>query len=380
MKLLSVSHHAELLGANRSLLHLLKGLQENYAVQVLVFCPAEGPFTAALREAHIPYTVKPFANWGYSLLSKKLWLFPWIWWQSKMKIVPEMIALTKEYNPDLIHSNSSLVALGWQLAENLGIPHIWHIREFGWKDYKIVFPLSLHRLYAKLNQSKHVITISHALSKKLGGRLRIPPAVVYNGIGSNMNIIKSFEDGQKRPNDGLFHFLIIGLIHPAKGQLMAIRAFKKVFEKYDNTRLIVAGKGSKIYEQLLRWQARKDGTSKAIDFCGFVHDPANIYIRSDAVLICSQHEAMGRVAAEAMSFGKPVIGYHGGAIPEIIQAGLEGNTFKSQEELSKLMIQLVENPDQSKDLSKNAFEQVTRQFSDELYVKKFYTLMINERY
>ncbi len=375
MRLLSISHHAQFLGANRSLLHLIKGSSEKYEIQALVFCPSEGPFTVALRAANIPYVVKPYANWGYSLVSKKLWLFPWVWWRSKQKIFPEVMAAAKDFNPDVIHSNSSLVALGWQLAERLDKPHIWHIREFGWLDYKIVFPLGKKRLREKLNKATHVVTISNALKTRIETGLLVKSKVIYNGIGTVSAIKNSYEEGLSQNKASQFIFLIIGLVHPAKRQLEAVRAFNNVYKKHPNTRLIIAGNGRKSYEYLLRFQAWKDGTSQAIEFCGFVTNTAEVYTRSNVVLICSRHEAMGRVIAEAMSYGKPVIGYRGGAIPEIIESGVQGECYESEEELTKIMIQLIENPDKLRNMGLKGCERASSLFSDEAYVEKIYNLM-----
>lgn len=377
MRLLTICHHTQLLGANRSLLHLIKGLRKKYEIQVLVFCPSEGPFTAALIEENIPYVVNPFANWGYSLFSTKLWLFPWVWWRSKQKVLPEVIAAAKDFNPDVIHSNSSLVALGWQLAERLDKPHIWHIREFGWLDYKIVFPLGQKQFREKLNKAIHVITISNALKTKIETGLLIKPKVIYNGIGTVSAIKKSYEAGQVQQKASQFIFLNIGLVHPAKRQLTAVRAFKNVFKKHNNARLVIAGIGRKSYEYRLRFQAWKDGTSQAIEFCGFVTNPVEVYSGSKVVLVCSRHEAMGRVIAEAMSYGKPVIGYKAGAIPEMIESGVQGEHYESEAELTKIMIQMIENPDKLRNMGLKGFERATSFFSDEVYVEKFYNLMSN---
>ena len=200
MRLLSITHYAQLLGANRSLLHLLKGLKERHAVQIMVFCPSEGPFTRALAEAGIAYEVKPYANWGYSLFSKKLWFFPWVWWRSQREVWPEMLAEAKKYDPDVVHSNSSLVALGWQLAEALAKPHVWHIREFGWQDYSIVFPLGLKRLHEKMEKASQVIAISKVIGETFGAGLHQKPKVIFNGIGTQSAIKKAYEYGQKKPD------------------------------------------------------------------------------------------------------------------------------------------------------------------------------------
>ena len=285
------------------------------------------------------------------------------------------MAAAKDFNPDVIHSNSSLVALGWQLAERLDKPHIWHIREFGWLDYKIVFPLGKKRLREKLNKATHVVTISNALKTRIETGLLVKSKVIYNGIGTVSAIKNSYEEGLSQNKASQFIFLIIGLVHPAKRQLEAVRAFNTVYKKHPNTRLIIAGNGRKSYEYLLRFQAWKDGTSQAIEFCGFVTNTAEVYTRSNVVLICSRHEAMGRVIAEAMSYGKPVIGYRGGAIPEIIESGVQGECYESEEELTKIMIQLIENPDKLRNMGLKGCERASSLFSDEAYVEKFYNLM-----
>jgi glycosyltransferase involved in cell wall biosynthesis len=379
MRLLSITHYALLLGANRSLLHLLKGLKERHGVQLLVLCPAEGPFTAALKAAGIDYVVKPYANWGYSLLSARLWLFPWVWWKSQRTVWPEVLALAQKFNPDVVHSNSTLLATGWQLAEALGKPHIWHIREFGWKDYNIVFPLGLKQLREKLRRANQVIAISKAIGDAFGAYLQRSPKVIFNGIGTKAVIERAFENGQQKPDDGLFRFLIIGLLHPAKGQLDAVKAFRRVWQKHAHARLVIAGNGRKLYEWRLRWQAWKDGTSKAIQFCGFVSNPAPVYAQSDVVLMCSRHEAMGRVTAEAMSYGKPVIGFKGGATPEIIQPGMQGEWYESVAELSDKMIQMIAYQGELKSMGNNAFERALQLFADEAYVDRFYdALKVNQ--
>jgi hypothetical protein len=38
---------------------------------------------------------------------------------------------------DLVHSNTSSPLLGHEIAKKLGIPHVWHIRDFGIDDYKL---------------------------------------------------------------------------------------------------------------------------------------------------------------------------------------------------------------------------------------------------
>jgi hypothetical protein len=167
MRLLTITHYADLLGANRSLLHLLEGLRSEKGVCVEVWCPQEGAFTAALRERGFEYKILPFANWGYTLRSFGLWVFPLKWAMSQQKM-SLFEAELQRFQPDLIHSNSSLVSLGAILAERTGLPHVWHIREFGWSDYQVVFPLGKAFQAKYYQKASAIIAISDCIRTGLG--------------------------------------------------------------------------------------------------------------------------------------------------------------------------------------------------------------------
>ena len=53
---------------------------------------------------------------------------------------------------------------------------------------------------------------------------------------------------------------------------------------------------------------------------------------------------MGRVTIEGMLFSNPVIGYNGGATPELIEHGKDGLIYEGIEELVSHMRFLVDNP------------------------------------
>lgn len=372
MRLLTITHYAALLGANRSLLHLLTGLKEQHGVEALVFCPREGAFTEALRRQGIAFQVLPFGNWGYSLFSFGLWLFPLRWYKSQQAF-PLVVEAARAFNPDIIHSNSLLVSAGWQLAETLNKPHVWHLREFGWADYRIVFPLGKAKIHEKLQKAARVICISKAIQKAHAAALSAQ--VIFNGIGTAENIKKNYESGQQRQHDGCFRFLLIGLLHPAKGQMDALRAFTRISGRYPQARLDIVGKGRKLYTlrlKLYHWLFGKPGT---VCFAGYLADPSAAYARADAVLMCSRNEAMGRVTAEAMAYGKPVIAFNGGATPEIITPNQEGLLYQTHTELMACMERLLQNPDSSRDMGQKGYACALRLFSDEVYVDKCYGVM-----
>jgi glycosyltransferase involved in cell wall biosynthesis len=383
MRLLTITHYADLLGANRSLLHLLEGLRSEKGVCVEVWCPQEGAFTAALRERGFEYKILPFANWGYTLRSFGLWVFPLKWAISQRKI-PLFEAELQRFQPDLIHSNSSLVSLGAILAERTGLPHVWHIREFGWSDYQVVFPLGKAFQVKYYQKASAIIAISDCIRTAFRTGLETlvtsekPPVfTIFNGIGktadlkalqqkSNLDFAQSELDFIKKT----INFLIIGLLHPSKNQLQALRAFRLAFSENPNLRLNIVGSGRKIYTLRLKFLAKIWGLAQAVTFTGYVKNPDAAYANADVVLMCSANEGMGRVTAEAMAQQKTVIGCNSGATPELISDGENGFLYDgSDADLCKKMLFAAENPEKRQEIGAKAFQSVLQNFTDEMYVE-----------
>jgi glycosyltransferase involved in cell wall biosynthesis len=85
------------------------------------------------------------------------------------------------------------------------------------------------------------------------------------------------------------------------------------------------------------------------------------------VLMCSHSEAMGRVTAEAMAYGRPVIGFNGGATPELIEPNKSGLLYNNLQELTEHMLNMSRNRDLCRTLGLYASGQALKHFSDEQY-------------
>ncbi len=112
------------------------------------------------------------------------------------------------------------------------------------------------------------------------------------------------------------HFLVVSRLTRSKKIDTIISAFNKL-----ELPLIIVGDGpeKKALEQV---------AEKNIIFRGFVEDSelVKLYDGARAVLFPSE-EDFGMVAAEALSFGAPVIAYAYGGVREIIQQGKTGELF-----------------------------------------------------
>ena len=85
MKILFLSHYGAMLGANRSLLALVSGLQHQ-GVEVMVWCPKYGAFTEALKSKLIPFEVYNYENWAATFLFPSYWKLPYGYLKNKAHV------------------------------------------------------------------------------------------------------------------------------------------------------------------------------------------------------------------------------------------------------------------------------------------------------
>lgn len=203
--------------------------------------------------------------------------------------------------------------------------------------------------------------------------------IVYNGIASTEELQLLYQIGisslkVNRP----FTFTLVGLIHPNKGQDVAIKAFAKIAKKYPQVRLLIVGDGDNDYLDQLKKLTEDLGVLNLVEFWGYLEDPYKAYLDSDVILMCSKNEGMGRVTVEAMSVCRPVIGYDNAGTSEIIQHEYTGLLYRGDHEaLAACMKQLIENPDWAKQLGMNAWKRVVEEYSIETYSQKIYEILLS---
>ena len=115
------------------------------------------------------------------------------------------------------------------------------------------------------------------------------------------------------------HFLVVSRLTRSKKVDKTIEAFNKL-----GLPLIIVGDGPE--RTRLQSQAGKN-----IRFVGFISDEAlaKLYASARAVIFPAE-EDFGMVAAEALSFGTPVIAYEYGGIREIVEQGKTGELFHAE--------------------------------------------------
>ncbi len=373
MKILFLSHYPHLLGANRSLFSLIIGLRDK-GVLPQVWCPEEGDFTEALKAENINVRIFPYHNWAATFMHPSFFHLPFAAYRNNI-LLPALAMEAKEFGPNIIHTNSSVLGVGAQIAEKIEVPHVWHIREFAWLQYQMKFFPSEEILFKYLKKAKKAIAISHAIKNGVGkNRSDINWEIVYNGVLDENKMEHFFEvpvDQEKEADT--FTFLCIGLLHPAKGQLEAVEAFGLIAGKYPHARLRIVGTGRRVYELKLKEMTKRKRITEQVRFVGFKKEVAQEYHRADAVLMCSRDEGMGRVTVEAMSYGKPVLGFRGGATPELVTDGVDGFLYeKDAQGLAEKMELLLKDPDRARQMGKAGQQKAIQNYTVQKYVDEMF--------
>jgi len=364
-----VTHTDGLYGANRSLLALLSEAERN-DVSPSVILPVEGVFSEKLEAHGIPYTVAPLKQW----MSRNRWKAP-ARLGMNVVLLPRLRAKLEAWGTEIIHTNTSVTPIGAMLAGVMGCPHIWHVREFGSLDYGLSYDWGRKVFEWGLNQAQTIISVSKAVEKTVLPNVSTPCMVIYNGVISakELDLMPETVSEAGRGHTP-FTFCLVGWIRPEKGQEEAIRAFAKLIQDDVNARFLIAGTGEQDYERKIRQIVASEGIEDKVSFLGFVEDPYDVYKRSDAVIVASANEAMGRVTAEGMAAMRPVIGRDQAGTVELIDAGENGLLYDGTAvDLARQMKRLATGPpDVATQMGEHGWHKARSYFTIEEYAERVY--------
>lgn len=302
MRFLTITSGAGCTGATISLLNLLKGLNAA-GVRLMVIVPEDGYLCRELIKDNIPFKIIPyrFSIWP-SFQSIKEGVFSSITFLNSRKVnhaatgkIAEVIEL---FRPDIIHTNTSVINIGYLLSRKYGIPHVWHIREYGDKDFDFNSYPSKQLLRHRISSHSYAIAITHDLARYYG--LKESGRVIYNGIQSGNDI---YFNPEKRKV-----FLFVGRVTKEKGATDVIEAFIKFADTDDEYTLDLIGHYGKRYRNRLLKKIKGSPAEDRVRFLGHQDDPISHMRTAKALIVPSFYEGFGRITAEAMFNGCLVIG------------------------------------------------------------------------
>ena len=145
--------------------------------------------------------------------------------------------------------------------------------------------------------------------------------VVPNGVNLNIfsGVERDYEFRRKFAMDNEKIILFMGRLVYEKGVQHLIASMPKILSKYNDVKLVIAGKGGMLEE--LKEEARALGIENKVCFAGYMKgkDVQKLYKAADISVFPSTYEPFGIVALEAMLSENPIVVSDIGGLNEIVQ-------------------------------------------------------------
>lgn len=275
----------------------------------------------------------------------------------------------KTINPNLIHTNNSGCFLGYRLAKDLNIPHVWHIREYGDKDAGWMYIPSRKKIIDRMRSSGNFnIAITNSILNYFNLDKKYS-VTIYDGP------IKCEENAVFSTNKT--YFLYVGRLFPNKGVELLIESFEEVVRENTNAILKIAGDGDCEYVNNLKEKVQNLHLSDNVIFLGYRNDIAELMAHSKAVIVPSFFEAFGFITAEAMYNGTQVIGFNSAGTKEQmdnVDVEMKKNIclrFCNKKELVDSINYCIKNPVEKQEL-KHISDFVKFKYSDKKSAQNVY--------
>lgn len=279
---------------------------------------------------------------------------------TEWKAIKRVSQIAKEIKADIIHTNVGPLDIGHFAAKRCHIPHVWHIREYGDRDFNIrMFPSK--RVFHKRLSEDYVITITKDLLKYNHLENNPKATVIYNGVRSEN---ETYLDLPKEK-----FFLSASRISPEKGFSEMVSCFNQFYLEHTDYRLIILGEGPVDYVAQLKAEINALPCKDNVIFQGYTEDVSSWMRKATALLVSSPSEGFGRMSAEAAFAGCVVIGRNQAGTKEILDI-TGGYPYLTEEEFVSAMNEAA-NMTQSYYQGKVLAAQVSAKkiYSREVYVR-----------
>lgn len=246
--------------------------------------------------------------------------------QLQSEIISKAYKMANEGYFDLVHVYITEEDIALEFAQLCNKPVIFtHHEPFNF--------LTKYRTSFEKYQDLNWLSISYSQRKTIKSKMNWV-ANIYHGI-------ESFGDPDFSKNKEYFAYL--GRIIEPKGVHLGVEAIKKVNKlKTLNSKpiiLLIAGKYYYSNKKDDYWTTKiSPNLSENVRYVGFKatkEERFEFLKNAKALLVPSTwEEPFGMVLIEALSVGTPVIGLDNGAIPEIVEDGINGLLVKSEYKMS----------------------------------------------
>jgi glycosyltransferase involved in cell wall biosynthesis len=270
------------------------------------------------------------------------------------------IAESEEF--DVIHAHDWMTfPAGIAVAARSGKPLVVqvHSTEFdrsGEHVNQYVYDIERHGMHA----AARVITVSNYTRNIVVNRYSVPPEkveVVYNGIDFSDSCAAGAPQAAPAGSDKVVLFL--GRMTMQKGPEYFLYAAKKVLEKENNVKFVMAGDGDRLYGtiDLAAWL----GIGHKVFFTRFLRgaDVDRVYQMADLYVMPSVSEPFGIAPLEALQHNVPVLVSKSSGIAEAFHNALKVD-FWDIDEMANKIVAVLRHPPLQEALRANGRKEALR--------------------
>ena len=381
-KILYLHAGAEMYGADKVLLELIKGLDKD-AFEAHVILPNDGVLVEALRQVGAKVSVL-----DYPILRRKYFnpkgIVDYI---RSYNFYAKQIALyAQEHSIDMVHNNTAAVLEGIYLKRKLKLPLIWHVHEI------IVKPKAISDFINMLmgRYADKIVTVSQAVANHIKQSPFIKDSqvkVIYNGVDNTVyypmdvsSIREKFDIAQDALVIGM-----IGRVNAIKGQNDFIEAVEPLLEKNEQAVAFLAGgvfPGEEWRLEELDKRIASSSVVSQIHRIDYYDKTSELYNMFDIFVLPSiKPDSLPTVVLEAMACSKPVVGYNNGGIAEMVVDEKSGHLVKpnSPQELSNAISLLLDSSEKREQFGREGYQRQKELFSLDSYIRNFSELYKTDR-
>ena len=261
-----------------------------------------------------------------------------------IKAIINVKKILKNIHPNIVYCHSSKAGAIGRIAlllnRNIKViynAHGWYFNAEIPKVKKKIFAF-IERMLAK--KTNIIINISEselesALNYKIAKKekmLIIKNCIDFEKYKIDLKQARIISRKQYNIEDNEILIGTVGRIAEQKNPLLMYRAFKKINEKYPNTKLIYVGDGN-LKEELLK-NVQNDNLTDKVIITGWVEKTQNVIPAIDIAVLPSKWEGFGLVLIEYMLCDKAIVASATGGILDIIKDDENGLLFKNDNENS----------------------------------------------
>lgn len=240
-----------------------------------------------------------------------------------------LVDLTRLVQPDVVHTHSSKAGvLGRLAAASTARPvvHTPHTFAFLFRAEFGAWQRALFRALevALAGSTAAVVAVSRSEAESMCRAGVVPRErvrVVPNGIDASRWVsARPVSRASLGVPEGVPLLAVLGLLHVAKGQDVALRSLAR--PELAGSHLLLAGMGEARAE--LEELARSLGVADRAHFLGWRDDAPELVAASDLVLLPSRWEGMPYIVLESMAAARPVVAARVDGAVELVEDGRTG--------------------------------------------------------